>query len=208
MKCVYTVGHSIHTLERFRELLALQDVEVLVDVRSRPFSSRAPHFNGDALRSWCMTAGLKYLQMGDSLGGRASDNRLILDGRVSYERVAETDSFRAGLERLRQGAERFVIALMCAEKDPLSCHRTLLVARHLQPLLAPGAEVRHILADGSVRSHVDMERELLRIWREPDGPGLFEESGAPLDRAYAAQGREVAWMVREGPTDPDDGARP
>ncbi|MBI5170141.1 MAG: DUF488 domain-containing protein [Candidatus Eisenbacteria bacterium] len=208
MNHVYTIGHSLHTFERFRELLAAHAVEVLVDVRSRPVSARAPHFSGEALRLACVGSGLKYLPMGDSLGGRASDHRLIVDGRVSYERVAETALFRQGLERVREGAERFVIALMCAEKDPLSCHRTLLVSRHLQPLLDPPAEVRHILADGSLKSHADLERDLLRLWREPDGPGLFEDANAPLARAYASQGREVAWLVREGPADAAEGERP
>lgn len=208
MNHVYSIGHSLHAFETFRALLDAHGIEVLVDVRSRPMSTRAPQFNAEPLRRACLDCGLRYLPMGDVLGGRTDDPSLLVDGRVDYERVAGTEHFSKGLERVRAGAERFRIALMCAEKDPLQCHRMLLVARALAPLLAPEAEVRHILADGSTMTQEQAEDALRRKFGLANGPDLFRAEAEVLARAYALQAREVAWAVREGADTEEHGGRP
>lgn len=202
---VYTIGHSLHSWERFRELLAPHTIEVIVDVRSKPFSGRAPHFSAEPLRRACAEAGLKYLPMGESLGGRTTDPTLLVEGRVDYERVARTAVFQQGITRLLEGSSKYVIALMCSEKNPLECHRTLLVARHLAPLLAPDGEVRHLLADGTYMTHAQAERELQAQSGMEDGPDLFEPNESRLSRAYARRAREVAWVVRDGDSGQETG---
>lgn len=142
---VLTIGHSNHTLEIFLALLARHRVTVLADVRSAPYSRFNPHFNREALAAALETAGLGYVYLGRELGGRSDDRSCYENGRIRYDRLARTARFRAGLERVVQDAPGRRLALMCAEREPLRCHRTLLVGRALDER---GIDVAHILPDG------------------------------------------------------------
>lgn len=104
--------------------------------------------------------GIKYVFLGRELGARPADRSCYENGRVQYRRLALTELFRAGIERVRKGASEYRIALVCAEKEPLDCHRTLLVARALDE---QGVEVRHILGDGRLEPHRDTLVRLLKI---------------------------------------------
>ncbi|MYE11823.1 MAG: DUF488 domain-containing protein, partial [Gammaproteobacteria bacterium] len=147
---VLTIGHSNHTLEVFLALLAQHRVTVLADVRSAPYSRFNPHFNGEPLAAALETAGLGYVYLGRELGGRSDDRSCYENGRIRYDRLARTARFRAGLERVVQGAPGRRLALMCAEREPLHCHRTLLVGR---ALAHRGVAVGPIQADGGVEPH-------------------------------------------------------
>lgn len=125
---VLTIGHSNHPIERFIGLLKQDGVTAVADVRSAPFSRHNPQFNKDSLQQSLSEAGIAYIFLGKELGARSNDRSCYEDGRVQYERLARTDLFLDGIERVRKGAEQYRIALMCAEKEPLECHRTLLVA--------------------------------------------------------------------------------
>ncbi len=195
---VFTIGHSLHSWEAFLSLVRSREIEVLVDVRSSPHSARAPHFNAEVLKAACREAGLRYLQMGDQLGGRTDQSSLLTQGgRVDYDRLAETESFRSGLVRLANGARTHRMALMCAEKDPITCHRALLVSRHLLPLLGPAGGISHILADGRGLSQADLETELLHVAGLPAGPDLFESDEIRRATAYRHQAERVAFLVRD-----------
>lgn len=129
---VFTIGHSNHSLECFLELLRAHGVDEVVDVRSAPYSGYAPHFNHDSLKDALENVGIDYLFMGGELGGRPADRSCYDDnGRVMYGKVAETDGFKEGLRQVIRGADERRIALMCSEKEPLECHRTLLAAHNL-----------------------------------------------------------------------------
>ena len=149
---VFTVGHSNHPLEGFVALLLQHGVTALADVRSVPHSRRHPHFNRAALAAALEARGIDYVFLGRELGGRTRDPALYEHGRVSYERVLRTEAFRAGIGRVLRGAARHSIVLMCAEREPLDCHRTLLVARALD---LRGLEILHIHADGRLERHAD-----------------------------------------------------
>lgn len=164
---LFSIGHSSHELERFIELLQQHRIEVLADVRSQPFSGYTPQFNRELLKSSIQNAGLKYLFLGDQLGGRPEGNQYYdAAGHVLYYRVAESDSFRAGIERLKTGAQQYRVAMMCSEEDPTICHRFLLVSRVLTDL---GLDVRHIRGDGTVQN----EREVCGISRDNRRQGLL-----------------------------------
>lgn len=151
-KAVLTVGHSNHSLEGFMALLLQHGVTALADVRSVPHSRRHPHFNRAALAAALTARGIDYVFLGRELGGRTRDPDLYEHGRVSYERIQRTEGFRAGIDRVLRGAGRHSIVLMCAEREPLDCHRTLLVARALD---RRGLEILHIHADGRLERHAD-----------------------------------------------------
>jgi uncharacterized protein (DUF488 family) len=184
MSAVFTIGHSNHSLERFLELLARAGVEMVADVRSAPASRHAPHFNKAAIAGALHRAGISYLYLGRELGGRPSDPALFADGIADFERMAETAAFGEGLKRVMSEALWLRLALMCSEKEPLDCHRCLLIGR---ALAARGVDVRHILADGGTVSQQDIERELAA---DQDMLPLAED---PLAEAYRNRSRAVAF---------------
>jgi len=156
---VFTIGHSNHSSERFVELLQGAGITAVADVRSIPHSRRWPHFSRAQIERWLADAGIAYVFLGTELGGRPDDPVLLREGRPDYDLMAATPSFRAGLDRVLDRAARYRIALMCAEREPLDCHRFLLVSRHLHER---GARLCHILADGSAEPHEATESRLLQ----------------------------------------------
>jgi uncharacterized protein (DUF488 family) len=131
-------------------LLTANGITAVADVLSRPFSRRHPQFNKERLAAQLAQYGIAYVFLGKELGARSEDPTCYEGGKVQYPRLAATAAFKAGVERVLAGAEKFRVALMCAEKEPLDCHRTLLVSRALE---RTGASITHILADGSVEPH-------------------------------------------------------
>ncbi len=151
---ILTIGHSRHPLERFLGLLRQQQVEVLADVRSQPFSRWSPHFSRGALERAIVDAGMRYLFLGDSLGGRPKPRACYgPDGHVDYDRVEAQDFYQRGIERLLEGSARSRVCLMCAEEDPARCHRRLLIAR---TLVRRGVAIHHLRGSGTV----ELEDEL------------------------------------------------
>ena len=192
-KAVFTVGHSNHPLEGFVALLLQHGVTALADVRSVPHSRRHPHFNRAALAAALETRGIDYVFLGRELGGRTSDPALHEHGRVSYERILRTEQFRTGIDLVLRGAARHSIVLMCAEREPLDCHRTLLVARALD---LRGLEILHIHADGRLERHADAMDRLVEKFNLHAGGDLFRgpRSRAELvAEAMTRQARKVAY---------------
>ncbi len=151
---VYTVGHSNVSAEAFVTLLKSHGIEVLVDVRSAPYSKYVPHFNRDVLKQAIVDAGLKYLYLGRELGGRPPGLHFYgSDGHVRYDLIAASPEFCQGIERLRRGIREHRVALMCNEEDPRECHRRLLVGR---VLAEGGVTVLHIRGDGRVQSEAEL----------------------------------------------------
>jgi uncharacterized protein (DUF488 family) len=188
---IYTVGHSNLTAEAFLALLRQCGVTAIADVRSAPYSRYNPQFDREALRDSLRAAGIEYVFLGKELGARPDDAACYLRGRVQFDRLAATPFFQEGLERVRQGAARFRLALMCAEKEPLECHRSLLVARHLADA---GAEMRHILQDGSSESHIEMMERLMRQLKlTGDVPNLFLTPADLMEDAYKLQEARIAF---------------
>lgn len=156
---VFTIGHSNHSSERFLALLQGAGVTAVADVRSMPRSRRWPHFSRGRIEHWLAEAGIAYVFLGAELGGRPDDLALLRDGHPDYGLIAAAPSFQAGLDRVQDGSGRYRVALMCAEREPLDCHRFLLVSRHLHER---GVPLRHILADGSVEPHDVTEARLVQ----------------------------------------------
>src|SRR5258706_2925926 len=161
---IFTVGHSNHSFERFLQLLAGAEITALADVRSRPHSRWAPQFNKQTLGAALGENDVAYVFLGKELGGRPEDPALLKNGEPDYDAMARAESFRAGIERIVEGAKTHRIALMCAERDPIDCHRFLLIARHLASRDIP---VAHILASGEVEAQDKTEARF--VARNPIG---------------------------------------
>jgi uncharacterized protein (DUF488 family) len=155
MEKVFTIGHSNYALEHFLELLAAHHIDVIVDVRSSPFSKYSPHFNQDNLKLAIKNAGRKYLYLGRELGGMPKDSSYYDDeGYVLYWKLAESPLFVAGIERLRKGIASYTVALMCGEENPSHCHRRLLVGRALGDA---GVSVLHIRSGVQVQTESELQ---------------------------------------------------
>jgi uncharacterized protein (DUF488 family) len=151
---IFTIGHSNHASERFLNLLAGVQITAVADVRSVPHSRWAPQYNKDTLAKALGDAQIAYVYLGRELGGRPGDPRLLQNGKPNYDAMARTQAFRDGIARILEGSKTHRIALMCAERDPLDCHRFHLIARHLDENNLP---VSHILTNGAVERHQDTE---------------------------------------------------
>jgi uncharacterized protein (DUF488 family) len=147
---LWTVGHSNHDFDRFAQLLSAEQIEFLLDVRSFPYSRYAPQFNRDELEANIARRGVRYVFLGEELGGRPTrQEHYDEEGHALYGPMSEEQPFRDAIERLIAGGRRHRLALLCSEADPRHCHRRLLVGKVLTDR---GVQLRHILADGSVRA--------------------------------------------------------
>ncbi len=190
---ILTIGHSTHALEAFIALLKRHEVSELGDVRSTPYSRYNPHFNRESLAHSLAASGLEYAYFGEELGGRSDDPSCFENGRIRYERLRETQSFQEGLRRLIHDAAGGCVALMCAEKEPLECHRTLLLAPALQ---ARGIAVEHISADGGLETHAAAMERLVAMQGEAKQGELFATDR--IERAIGRQAERIAYRNRRG----------
>lgn len=191
---VFTVGHSNRSLETLLHLLRTHAVNVVADVRSQPFSKLYPQFNRASLDAALHATDIKYLFLGNELGARSSDPSCYAEGRVRYDRLAGTPLFQHGLERVLAGAARgFRIALLCAEKEPLHCHRSILIARHLQER---GARVQHIIDENTLESHEHAVERLLQQLAM-GSMHLFKTTEELQAMAYESQAEKIAFTRNE-----------
>jgi hypothetical protein len=199
---LFSIGHSNHTMDEFLGLLQAAGVTAIADVRSRPYSGRYPQFNRPELESALRERDLFYGFLGDLLGGRPGSMSLYdSDGRVDYERVRRTATFQRGLERLIHGCEEHRIAMLCAEEDPLDCHRGLMIG---PALVEHGIAPLHLRGDGEVESTERMEQRLMEETGVGAGmlDGLFastltgEERRDLLAEAYRVMAKRKAYRMQ------------
>ena len=191
MSTVYTIGHSNHDQGTFLELLRSHAITAVADVRSRPYSGYNPQFDREILQRVLLKHGIKYVFLGVELGARSSDSYCYEGGVVQFERLAQTPEFGRGLERITLGAEQYRVAMMCAEKEPLECHRTILVARELRRLRI---EVAHIHADGRLEQHEEALSRLARMLRvREEEQHLFRSPEDLRDDLYKLQEARIAY---------------
>ncbi len=187
---LFTIGHSNHPIEAFIQLLHRHGVTAVGDVRSQPYSRYVPQYSRESLKAALTRAGIAYVFLGKELGARSENPACYKRGKVQYDCLARQPQFAEGVRRVIEGMQRYSIALMCAEKDPLECHRTLLVARKLHEA---GIKIAHIHADGSLEDHRTLESRLLGACKLPESD-MFKPRDEYVSEAYAIQGERVAYQ--------------
>jgi uncharacterized protein (DUF488 family) len=193
LNSIYTVGHSTHTAEVFIRLLTQHEITAVADVRSVPASRFTPQFNKEPLKRALREADVEYVFLGRELGARSDNPACYEDGQVRYDRLAQTPEFAAGIDRLRRGVQTQRIAIMCAEQEPLDCHRTVLVAR---VLAGQGLSVDHIHRDGQVETHDDAMLRLLAGFGL-DQADLFHSPEELLEEALSRQEHRIAYVDKD-----------
>jgi len=204
-----TVGHSNYEMKAFISLLQKHGVTAVADVRSSPYSRFLPHFNRAALKEALATEDIHYVFLGQELGARPKNRECYINGKAVYEKIAATDEFHEGIQRVFKGVKKHRLSLMCAEKDPLTCHRAILVCQHLQHF---GLHVNHILRNGDLESHDHLEQRMLakheltdflEIKEKQAQLSLFSQQNTNfptreecLEKAYKLQGDEIAYVEK------------
>jgi uncharacterized protein (DUF488 family) len=214
-KELFTIGHSNHTIEAFIGLLQQHGITALADVRSHPYSRYLPHFTQSALKAALLNAGIRYVFLGKELGARPNNPDCYVEGKALYERIAATELFSEGIQRLLKGTESYKIALMCAEKDPITCHRAILVCQNIRQF---ALDINHILNDGNLESHARLEERMLDLHglsdakqNKPKQLSLFDAVESTdtsirpkeerLKEAYYLQGDKIAYQEKTNETD-------
>ena len=214
-KQLFTIGHSNHSIDDFITLLQTHGITAVADVRSHPYSRYLPHFNKSELEAALQHVGIEYRFLGQELGARPNESSCYVDGKALYEKIAATPLFARGIKRLINGVKTHRIALMCAERDPITCHRSILVCQHLRNF---DIKINHILNDGSLESHNALEERLLKLhgleqslssqviqlslFEIPELPDKANNSLTPeerLQQAYQRQGDKIAYVEKEQP---------
>ncbi len=183
---IHTIGYSPFSAREFADVLKDYGIESVLDVRSMPYSRFRPEFNKAAIDGCLCAHGIDYHFLGDLLGGRPQDDAMYEKGRVVFGRLAGSSTFLQGLDRLRELAIKQRVCLMCAEKDPITCHRTILVCRQLRQEFA----IVHILEGGSVEDHHATERRLVKTLKIPTDD-LFRTEEELIEDAYEMQAAKI-----------------
>lgn len=206
---IFTIGHSNLSIDDAIARLHQHGITAVADVRSHPYSRYLPHFNKQSLEASLKTANIRYVFLGRELGARPEDLNCYVGGKALYERIADTPDFKRGIQRLLEGEKKYNIALMCAEKDPITCHRAVLICQHLRER---NLEIKHILASGNLETHSELEKRLLALHslneaslNRPVQLSLFDSESLPsilsqeerLKKAYFLQGNKIAYVKKD-----------
>jgi len=191
-KQCFTIGYGDYPIDRFITVLQNISIDVIIDVRSSPYSRFNPHFNRENLDKSLKEKDIEYQFMGDRLGGRYTDPGLLFpDGTVDYRKVRDTELFREGTSQLLSLiASGKTIALMCAEKEPERCHRFALIAPVLQ---SKGISVIHIRPDMKLQTNGDLEREMDSSFFDTSQVSITGEPVDFIDLMYERVNREIAF---------------
>lgn len=196
-KSIYTIGYAAYP--EIRDMFAVfkgLGVDAVIDIRSSPWSKTYTAYDKPSLMEACKKNGIHYRHYSREFGARQRNREYSVDGQVNFERFAQSDQFQAGLERvLKSSKEGYTLCLLCAEKDPIICHRSILIGRALHE---SGAEVLHITATG-LEPHEHLEKRLIdlhfpyrdqvQMWDDPMSPEEMREE------AYRRQNWKIGYRL-------------
>ncbi len=192
---LYTIGHSNNTISHFIALLKRHKINMVVDVRSLPYSRYCSQFNKNVISAALQAVNIKYIFLGKELGARPDVPECYEGGCVDFKWIAGRKEFKDGLQLLLTDIGKYHTVLMCAEKEPLECHRTVLICRKLKE---HNLSIKHILEDGRIENHHDTERRLVKMLKIE--PTLFEpekKESDLIEQAYNQQSQNISHRSEE-----------
>ncbi|MBD2395717.1 DUF488 domain-containing protein [Cyanobacterium aponinum AL20118] len=197
---IFTIGHSNHSIEKFIDLLKQHQISAIADVRSTPYSRYNQQYNQEKLKHELRRNNISYSFLGKELGARSDNPNCYEENKVVYDKIAQTEEFLEGLKRLKKGLKQYKIALMCAEKDPINCHRAILISRYLKK---NKIDIWHILPNGQLESQTELEQRLIAFFELnlSQQLNLFEQNinftkseEELIEEAYTLQGEKIAYL--------------
>jgi uncharacterized protein (DUF488 family) len=153
---IYTIGHSNMTQKSFVDILKSFKIDIVVDVRSSPYSKFVSHFNREDIKRSLIENGMRYIFLGEYIGGKPRDKKYYENGKVNYMRVAQGDRYSEGINRIIELNNENNIVLMCSEEDPYNCHRHNLIT---QTLVKKGLEVTHIRKNSKIDKITNLDKK-------------------------------------------------
>ena len=189
---IYTIGHSNRKASELIQILHHYQTQLVADVRSEPYSKYSPQFNKETIKQVLINSGIKYLFLGKELGARPKDQNCYINGKVSFEKLRASDIFKQGVSRLLDEAKKNNIVLMCSEKEPINCHRSILISRVLEQ---EGVEVKHIISETEMLDNFCFEENLLKKFKIQET--LFDTESSKnsnIDEAYEKQEKVISYQ--------------
>jgi len=194
---IFTIGHSTHKTADFIELLKRHRISLVCDVRSMPYSRYSHQFNKEIIKQSLLESKIEYLFLGEELGARSKNSSCYDKGKIQYQLLAEDSLFKKGLQRVITEGKKHRLALMCAEAEPLDCHRTILICRELYKTQSfSKSHIQHILSNGSLNTHKEIEGELLKKFKL-DHPDMFNSEEKRIEKAYHKQEQKIAYTDQD-----------
>ena len=165
-KPLYTIGHGNRKAKDFLSLLKNFEIDYLIDVRSKPYSRFNPQYNQNELKFFLEKNKIRYVFMGDALGGRPNDKSCYENERINYGAVKTKDFFIHGIERLKMAYGKDInAAIMCSESNPCKCHRSKLIGTVLD---SDQMILKHIDENGQLKNHATVMNEINKGFAETD----------------------------------------
>ena len=201
MNDLFTIGHSVHPLAYFLELLRKYAVDYVIDVRSIPYSEHASDYNKENIKNFLNDEKIGYAHMGKYFGARQEDSSLYTFDKnkekyyLDFEKVQKSPNFQIGFENILKGREKYKIAFMCSEKNPIDCHRAIMVGN---AFFKKGCSVKHILDNGLIKDHSDLNNELLNKYFPNRSQGDFfcqTNEKDLIDQAYQKRNIEIGYTL-------------
>lgn len=189
---IYTIGYATKPIDLFIKQLQQYAISAVCDVRSVPFSKRFFDYHQDAIRQHLNNAQIRYVYLGEELGPRSRNpDHYDACNQVQFEKLMQSDNFLNGLKRLKNGIEQgFTLALMCAEKDPATCHRSLLIGYAVARLWDD--ELMHINHQGELEAQTQLEQRLKHM--HGFDSDLFASEADLLLQAYRKQLKATSYI--------------
>lgn len=187
-----TIGYGNMSINEFINRLIENRVNCIVDVRTRPYSQFNVSYNKEELRSRLKQHNISYFWYGNKLGGRYDKIALCNNqGVVDYDKVKNTDKFKEGLKELLELCDMYNVCVMCSEKEPMRCHRFLLISRELKEY-----NIYHIMPEGNLIKNSDLEKILCEMYGDLNQISLFEEENFETteEKAYKRQSLKTAYV--------------
>jgi hypothetical protein len=190
IKFIYTIGHSNYEIDYFLKIVYSYNIEIIVDVRSVPYSKYCPQFNKEPIKKSLNNSGIKYLFLGKELGARPDEPSCYCNGKVKFDILRATELFKRGIYRLEEEVNKgCILAIMCSEKNPIDCHRTILISRVLKK---NGLDIKHIVSDIETINQNEIEKQLKKEFNLQ--PLLFDKEDSPqqrIEEAYKKQEERI-----------------
>ena len=189
MNTLYTIGYSSYDISHFISILKKQQIKALVDVRSIPYSKFAPDYNTDNIKKILENNSIYYLNFGDGLGARTKIEECYQNNIAQYSLISKTPMFKEYTKRIISGLEKFNIVLLCAESDPLKCHRDIMICRYLKKYIN---NISHILQNEIIEDNTQPEIRLLREYNL-EQEDFFSNYIDRLNEAYDLRSNEIQY---------------
>lgn len=198
---LYTIGHSLYDKEKFLKLIKNYNINYLLDVRSTPYSKYAPQYNADVIGKYLEENSVRYVPMGKRFGARQKDMSLYdEDGILDFSKTRQTVFFQNAVGSVLKGLDSGSnIVLMCTEKNPIECHRTILISKSFYDI---GVPVKHILSNGKYVTQENINDELLDMYF-PDRAQMtlldmvngVRDDKELLEEAYRKRNKEIGYQI-------------